>query len=69
MGAATVSQWCAQCLSAAGPFMLRPYGKDKALVRICERCENEHPRSGRYSFSEATREIPKINGHHTKLRR
>lgn len=61
-------EFCAQCLSESGPFVLRPHGKGDAMVNVCDRCENEHPREGRYNFSEATRVIPSRNGHHTRSR-
>lgn len=61
--------FCAQCLSTDGPFSPRPYGKDDAIVMVCARCENEHPREGRYSYSETTRVIPRTHGHNTKTRR
>lgn len=65
----TTTPFCAQCLSDKGPFTEQPWGKDGALVQICDACENEHPRKGRYSFSEATRLIAPVKGHHTKTRR
>jgi hypothetical protein len=61
--------FCAQCLSTDGPFEKLPHGKDDALVWVCERCQHEHPRMGRYNFSEATRTIPRLHGHHTRTRR
>jgi hypothetical protein len=39
------------------------------MVRVCHRCETEHPREGNYTFSEATREIQKVCGHITRSRR
>ena len=63
------SPFCAQCLSDQGPFVQLPHGKDDALVNICDRCENEHPRSGRYNFSESRRLITKVFGHQTRTRR
>jgi hypothetical protein len=36
--------FCAICTDDAGPFVLRPIGKDDALVRICEDCDTEKPR-------------------------
>lgn len=65
----TPSEFCAQCLSTDGPFEMLPHGKDDALVKVCDRCRNEHPRSGRYNFSESTRTIAKVHGHQTRTRR
>lgn len=58
-----MTPFCALCLSETGPFELRPYGKNVGMVRVCDRCENEHPRQGRYSFSETIKVVPRTDGH------
>jgi len=65
----TPREFCAQCLSEVGPFEKRPYGRNGGLVSVCQTCENEHPRQGRYSFSETIKDIPRCHGHKTMRRR
>lgn len=64
-----LGRFCALCTSDVGPFTTMNIGANDALVVVCERCVNEHPREGRYSFGEAARLIPRTGGHHTKRRR
>lgn len=43
--------FCAICVEPIiGEPRRAPLGRDGALVAICAACEDEHPRSGRYSF-------------------
>ena len=44
---------CAICASAAaaGTGGVAPIGRGGALVRVCVRCETEHPRQNGYSFN------------------
>lgn len=47
------SSICALCTEQIeGAARLLPLGKDDAMVWICWPCDTEHPRKGRYSFSE-----------------
>jgi hypothetical protein len=47
-----VAKFCALCLTPiADEAQREPFGKDGALVDVCSTCCDEHPRSGRYSFS------------------
>ncbi len=47
--------FCALCTSERGPFARRPFGISRALVNVCHRCDEEHPREGGYSFSDRPR--------------
>lgn len=52
-GATARNGFCALCgEDAPAGSALRPLGRDDALVAVCASCDGEHPRSGRYSFSE-----------------
>jgi hypothetical protein len=62
------AEFCALCLGERGPFAMLPYGKDDALVRVCRSCQHEHPRDGRYSFSETSRLPLPCVGHKTRWR-
>lgn len=64
-----IAKFCALCTSDVPPFTTMNIGKDDALVVVCDRCVNEHPREGRYSFGEATRTIARTRGHKTQTRR
>jgi hypothetical protein len=54
MVARAPSSFCAIC-TGDGPLVERPLGKGGALVSVCERCDTEHPRSGRISFVESSK--------------
>lgn len=45
---------CASCGNdrQGVPYRL-PWGRNDAMVDVCDACVNDHPRSGRYGFSEA----------------
>ena len=45
-----MSAFCAICTEESPDLVLRPLGRDGALVRVCPDCDTLHPRSGRYSF-------------------
>lgn len=42
--------FCALCTEACDGTVQRPLGRDDAMVNVCHRCDEEHPRSGGYSF-------------------
>lgn len=42
--------FCAICVSERGPFVVRPLGRNNALVTVCNRCDEEHPSKGGYGF-------------------
>jgi hypothetical protein len=54
--------FCALCTVELPSNHVRsaPFGKDEALVKVCDDCFDEHPRSGRYSFD--SNETPRHTG-------
>lgn len=42
--------FCAVCTRDKGPFVQRVLDDGGPLVTICEPCDQEHPRTGRYAF-------------------
>lgn len=42
---------CAICAADTNDGLVTPLGRNDAMVAICRRCDGEHPRRGRYSFS------------------
>lgn len=48
-----MSPFCAICAADIhGTPARQPLGKGGATVNVCTACDDEHPRSGRYGFSD-----------------
>lgn len=61
-----MANWCALCTAdIPGTPLREPLGRDGALVNVCTSCATEHPRSGRYSFDDASHSRERFTSGHS----
>lgn len=49
----TKPAFCASCTEVTPHLKPRALGRNEGIVWICQACDGEHPRSGRYSFDDS----------------
>lgn len=55
---------CVETIKVGSPIFRRPFGRDDAMVLVCQRCDTEHPNSGGYSLgSGVSRGVGEGNKH------